>query len=218
MHLRLGVVAGWKELGLRDSPTRRFADRVVIHGCGYRQTKKLFSNPTASLSAPPVWQPDGRGLLVLDRDGESHFTRNQIASISLPEGKFRRITRDINDYADLSLAADGRSLVTVLNESQWNLFLLPASGVGEPQQITSGKPIGNFSWTPAGQLLLAEDLVITQLDPDSGARTVIFSETALCRISTPGMCAGKISRIHAFWPRRKIKNSSSLAATPAAEV
>jgi eukaryotic-like serine/threonine-protein kinase len=137
--------------------------------------QKIIFKSDGVLSAP-VWQPDGRGLLVLDRDGESHFTRNQIASISLPEGKFRRITRDINDYADLSLAADGRSLVTVLNESQWNLFLLPASGVGEPQQITSGKPVGNFSWTPAGQLLLAEDLVITQLNPDSGARTVIFSE------------------------------------------
>jgi eukaryotic-like serine/threonine-protein kinase len=141
-----------------------------------------------SVLSAPVWQPDGRGLLILNRDGESHFTRNQIASISFPEGKLRRITRDINDYADLSLAADGHSLVTVLNESQWNLFLLPASGSGEPQQITSGKPVSNFNWTPAGQLLLAEDLVLSQLDPNTGVRTTILSE-AHSVASQPVACA-----------------------------
>jgi eukaryotic-like serine/threonine-protein kinase len=128
--------------------------------------------------ANPVWLPDGRGLLVLSRDRESNFTRNQIGLVSYPAGKFRAITQDINDYADLSLAADGHTLVTVLNQRQWNLYLAPAATVAstEPRQITSGKPVTTFSWTPGGELLLAEELTISQLNPDSGARIMIPSE------------------------------------------
>jgi eukaryotic-like serine/threonine-protein kinase len=128
--------------------------------------------------ANPVWLPDGRGLLVLSRDRESNFTRNQIGLVSYPGGKFRAITQDINDYADLSLAADGHTLVTVLNQRQWNLYLVPAAtgASTESQQITSGKPVTTFSWTPTGQLLLAEELTISQMNPDSGARIMIPSE------------------------------------------
>src|SRR5262249_15142908 len=73
----------------------------------------------AGLLADPTWLPDGSGLLVRLRDNNSRFHLNQIGFVSYPDGKFRQITRDINNYVDLSLPSDGRSVATVLNQGHW---------------------------------------------------------------------------------------------------
>ena len=56
----------------------------------------------------PIWMPDGKGLLALDRDRASNYTRAQIIFVSYPDGKITPITRDTNNYSDLSLAANGQ--------------------------------------------------------------------------------------------------------------
>ncbi len=119
-----------------------------------------------------AWMPDGKGLLVLNRDQTSNYTRHQIGLVSYPEGKFRAITRDINDYSNLSLASDGHILATVLNESHWNLFAMPAASTnpGDAKQITSGKPVSAFSWSPDGKLVISEETALSSLDPDSGVK------------------------------------------------
>ncbi len=133
--------------------------------------QKLFFKADWGILSDPVWLPDGTGLLVLVRDHNSNFVRNQIAYVSYPEGKSRYVTQDINDYADLSLAGDGRSLATILNVSRWDLFIAPAATPDKIQQITSGRPVGTFSWTPDGQLLITQDLTLSLLNPATGAKT-----------------------------------------------
>ena len=68
---------------------------------------KLFFKASFGILSDPAWMPDGRGVLVLLRDQTSNFTLNQIAFISYPEAKSRLITRDINNYSDLSVASTG---------------------------------------------------------------------------------------------------------------
>ena len=132
---------------------------------------KIFFKAEWGVLSDPAWLPDGSGLLVLVRDRNSNFDRNQIAFVSYPEGKARYVTQDINNYADLSLAADGRSLATILNVSRWDLFTAPAATPDKIQQVTSGKPVGSFSWTPDGQLLIAQDLTLSLINPATGAKT-----------------------------------------------
>ncbi len=133
--------------------------------------QKLFFKADWGILSGPAWLADGGSLLVLVRDRNSNFVRNQIAFVSYPEGKSRYVTQDINNYADLSLAADGHSLATVLNENRWDLFSAPAATPDKIQQVTSGKPVGTFSWTPDGQLLITQDLALSLLNPATGART-----------------------------------------------
>ena len=135
-----------------------------------------------------VWLPGGRGLLFLVRDQGSNWLRNQIGYVSYPDGVFRAVTRDINNYSDLDLAGDGHTLVTVLNERQWDLYLVPAPG-GETRQITSGKPVGSFAWTTDGKLLISQDLVLSQLDPDSGAKMDLMATSQGGLASQPSACA-----------------------------
>jgi eukaryotic-like serine/threonine-protein kinase len=130
--------------------------------------QKVFAQ-SAGILGEMAWLPDGSGLLVLSRDRTSNYTRHQIEFVSYPEGKFRPVTSDFNDYSGLSLDADGRSLVSVLNESHWDLYVAPAGDAdnAHAQQVTSGKPAEWFSWTPGGQLLLGQDYALSLLNPDS---------------------------------------------------
>ncbi len=139
--------------------------------------RNLFFKASYGILGDPTWLPDGSGLVVLVRDQTSNFTLNQIALVSYPAGKSRPITRDINDYSDLSLASDGHTLATVLNQSRWNLFTVPAAtpNSGRLEQVTLGKPVDTFGWTPDGQLLISQDLGLSLLNPISGAKTELVS-------------------------------------------
>ena len=100
---------------------------------------KLFFKASFGILSDPAWMPDGRGVLVLLRDQTSNFTLNQIAFISYPEAKSRLITRDINNYSDLSVASDGHSLATVLKQSRWDLIHNPSRNSEQRPRAT-----GNF--------------------------------------------------------------------------
>src|SRR5579863_1964449 len=61
----------------------------------------LFLSSAAFL-ASPMWMPDGQGLLVLYSNRSSNYERRQIAFVSYPEGKLSPVTRDTNNYFDLT--------------------------------------------------------------------------------------------------------------------
>jgi len=125
----------------------------------------------------PVWLPNGGGLLALSSDQETSFSRRRIVAISYPDGTERAVTHDINDYSDLSLAADGHTLATVLQQIHNNLFVTPASalGSGQADQVTSGAPVLNFSWTTAGQTVISQDFSLYLLNPETRSKAPLTS-------------------------------------------
>ncbi len=151
--------------------------------------QKIFFHTNGILS-DITWLPDGKGLLVLSRDQTSNYTRNQIGYVSYPDGKYRAVTRDINNYSGLSVAADGHTLATVLNEGHWNLFLTPASSANtsDAKQITSGRPLRQFSWMPDGKLVIAEEEALSVLDPATGEKIMLATDEHTLT-AAPAACA-----------------------------
>ena len=137
--------------------------------------KTVFFTTNSGILSNPIWLPDAKGLFVLLREQSTNFTLKQIGIVSYPQGEFRTITRDTNNYYDMSMSADGHTLATVLRESHWNLFVASATGT-EPRQVTFGAPINDFDWTPDGQLAIDQGYVISRLDPATGIKTVLLSE------------------------------------------
>ena len=125
----------------------------------------------------PTWMPDGKGLLALDSDRSTNYTRAQIVFVSYPDGRVSPITRDTNNYSDLSLAANGQVLATVLSEGRWNLSVMSATGGGaDARQIS---PVGNFTdftWTHDSRLINDTDNMLHWLNPDTGAKGVFATE------------------------------------------
>jgi len=139
--------------------------------------QKVFAAGSAQVFEFPHWLPDGRGLVGLVRGDNSNFTRTQIAFLSYPDGKISPITRDTNSYSDLSIAASGRVLATILNEDRWNLYVMPASGAGaEPHQVAPTENSTNFTWTRDGQLIDDQGNSLHGFNPGTGAKSTITTE------------------------------------------
>lgn len=153
----------------------------------------------------PAWLPDGSGLLVLMGTQNSNFTEQQISLVTYPEGRLHPVTRETNNYSDISVTADGRTLATVQSDARWDLFVMHSENPNDTdsQQLTSDAPIQSFSWTPDDKLIISQDSGLSLLDPASGSRsrlsiptTSVPSQPSVCRngyvvFVLPNASAGK---------------------------
>ncbi len=102
-----------------------------------------------------TWQRDGRGLIVSAIEQGSNLA--QVWHITYPKGQARRVTSDLNDYRDMSLTDDSRSLVTVQSEAHVNIWLIPGSDSARARKITDGvgqyNGVGGLTWLPDGRLV-----------------------------------------------------------------
>ena len=101
-----------------------------------------------------VWVLDRRGLIV--NASEKELGRSQIGYLSYREGKFRRITNDLNDYFGVSLSADSRALVTVQQESSSDIWVVALREPDTAKPITSGGQTERATWTPDGRIVFSK--------------------------------------------------------------
>ena len=140
--------------------------------------RSLFVTSNDLFFTLPSWLPDGSGLTVL---GDSAYgAHTQIFFVSFPEGKLSPVTRDTNSYIDLSLAADGRTLATVLRQTYLNPYVMPeGAGSSQARQLNAGSSATDVSWTRDGQLMTsAPTSGLALLNPDSGAKTPFLPQLA----------------------------------------
>ncbi len=136
----------------------------------------LVLSSDSGLSSP-TWMPDGHGLLVLERSRSSNFTQQQIVFVVYPEGRLDPVTRDTNQYSNLSVAADGKVLATVLSEGRWNLELMSAeAGAADGRRIVPAATFSNFTWSHDGRLIYDKDSILYWVNPDTGAKGSFATE------------------------------------------
>ncbi|HYJ45581.1 MAG TPA: protein kinase, partial [Pyrinomonadaceae bacterium] len=132
------------------------------------------------------WQADGSGLVVTARDrGSIAGSPVQIWNIAYPEGSARRITNDVNNYVQISLSSDARSLVAVLGSNTSNIWVMPGVDTGRAKQITNSNQAGDegLAWTPDGRIVYLSverenrDLWVMNAD-GSGQKQLTFEPAA----------------------------------------
>ncbi|HXT69821.1 MAG TPA: winged helix-turn-helix domain-containing protein [Vicinamibacterales bacterium] len=101
------------------------------------------------------WLPQG-GLIATAADLRSG-PQLQVWMVE-PNGEVRPITNDLADYRDLSLTANGRSILTVQTERRGNIFISPSEGKEAPRQVTSTNydGLGGVSWTPDDRIVFTQ--------------------------------------------------------------
>ena len=141
------------------------------------------------------WTPRSNGFLVTYRL-PSDVTRRQIGFISYPGGQFHPVSRDTNEYNDLVLSADGKTLAAVQTKISSALFLLPGAGgaavAPSPIEVpTTAYPVienpSFLSWMD-GQILLiggCDNLQRFSLDGANSATLVTGSHSL---IRDPQVC------------------------------
>jgi Tol biopolymer transport system component len=105
------------------------------------------------------WLPDGSGLVMIATDKAANEMA-QLWHLPYPSGAARRITHDLDTYdqSNLSLSADGRTLMAVQLRQVNSIWLAPAANLEEARQLTSGSPgsaagVFGLDWTPDGRIL-----------------------------------------------------------------
>ncbi|MDQ3684725.1 MAG: winged helix-turn-helix domain-containing protein [Acidobacteriota bacterium] len=100
----------------------------------------------------PAWLADGSGVLVTA--SESATAPVQVWHVALRSGEASRVTRDLNDYHDLSLTRDSGKLAAVQDHTVSSIWVAPDGDAGRPKQIASEVGwIQEMAWTPDGRIV-----------------------------------------------------------------
>jgi Tol biopolymer transport system component len=106
-----------------------------------------------------TWLPSGNGLLISAREDSS--STNQIWRVSYPEGEWRKVQNDLNNYEKFSVSTDSSRMVAVQATNFSNLWLLPKADLRNARQLTFGNRRtdgwGGLSWTPDGRIVYASN-------------------------------------------------------------
>ena len=120
----------------------------------------------------PVSLPDGSGVLV-GYSSNASADRVQIGFVSYPRGEFHTVSNDTNKYRGISLSADGKALVSVLENENRRVFVMSPDGSSLGTELTSRQSTWGVDWTPDGKLLLDLNYDLVILDPATGEKTTL---------------------------------------------
>lgn len=120
------------------------------------------------------WLKSG-GMVVSASDPGSTF--RQLWYLPSPTGEPTRISNDLNDYLDMNLTEDSKSLAAVQSEAHVNVWLTPSGDVNGAQEVTSGvgqyNGVRGLAWTRDERLVYvsrlsgSQDIWIMQADGSS---------------------------------------------------
>ncbi len=116
----------------------------------------------------PEWLPDGSGVLALNRDASSNYTRSQIVRVSYPEGVMTPITRDAADYHSISVARSVPVLAVVAAEERWILQTVALGAGADAKSITKASGGMFLAWAPDGKLITDKDDRLQSVDLETG--------------------------------------------------
>ena len=139
-----------------------------------------------------AWTSDGKGIMFVYRKKGPRIFFGQLGFVSFPDGQFRNITNDTNDYSGISISADGRTLTTIQAQQTEELDLVPASPNSPMRTVPGIQGHGayvDFNWTQDGQILVAgEDRLVRMAVDGTGTTTLIHDPTS--QFSFPVDCPG----------------------------
>lgn len=134
-----------------------------------RSQERIFYNP--------VWMPDGSALLVNSSQMEAGQLQHQIGLLSYPSGEYRQLTADTNDYGDLGVTKDGKTIVAIQGKLRFSLSIAPASNPDALQTVPLSAQLPPYwwNWTNDGRLILPQAGMMKVVSPQ-GEETLVYSD------------------------------------------
>ena len=165
--------------------------------------RKAMPGPPYTVFRSASWLPSGKALVVTYSSQETPL--QQLGLVNYPDGKFRAITADTNDYTSPSVSSDGKTIATVMHQSVRDVYVSNGqkSDYSEVKQITSGEPVQGVSWTNDGNLLINQLPIIRFISPDGGVKGGITPEHGSAAFNPQGCSDG-----HVIFTRGTMKTTS----------
>ena len=103
-----------------------------------------------------AWMPDGRSVVVAGGDALPPAAHVQLWQIAWPGGTRQQVTFGLNDYNNVAVSADGRTISAIEDEYSSTVWVQSLSG-GPGRQITStlrGNGQQGLAWMPDGHRIV----------------------------------------------------------------
>ncbi len=137
------------------------------------------------------WLPDAVGIIASASRVEAAQLQMQLGYLPYPNGEYRALTSDTNNYGRQTLSKDGKTIAAIQERKRFEIGVGPA---GEPDHLQvvplqSRLPVWRWSWMPDGRLVLPQAGNIKAVAV-TGMETTLFSD--LKHISDQvDVCGGK---------------------------
>jgi eukaryotic-like serine/threonine-protein kinase len=136
----------------------------------------------------PVWMPDGKSLIVSSRHVVVGNFQRQIGFVGYPDGAYRSLTADTDDYSHLGVSKDGKTIVAIQGRERFSLGVAPVSDLDQvhPVSLASNSPLFTWSWMNDGRLIIPQSGDLKPVDINGGESTIfsdqkhIPDQVALC--------------------------------------
>jgi Tol biopolymer transport system component/DNA-binding winged helix-turn-helix (wHTH) protein len=183
----------------------------------------------------PVWLAGGNTLLMPHYDPDSG--REQLWTISFPEGQPSRLTNDLSEYGTaLDIVGGGGTAAGITKNMISNVWEITTGKPPSDRQITSGNlPFSDVAYAADGKILsMSTDGRLWVLNSHSGERTLVAEEagwmtacgsfvvfasykggaTRLLRANLDGSNATKLVEDNLFKPSRTSISTRAPACSP----
>jgi serine/threonine protein kinase/Tol biopolymer transport system component len=125
----------------------------------------------------PAWMPDGSALITSALKVDAGRMQEQIGYVNYPDGQYRAVTADTNNYGNLGIANDGKNLVAIQSKLRFSLSIAPAN---DPDQLhvvplTTQLPVWRWNWMPDGRLILPQAGSLKAVAAN-GEETTLYSD------------------------------------------
>jgi Tol biopolymer transport system component len=187
------------------SPDGKAVAGAIMDQAGNSLTSMIAIDPETgkqtTIAKPPftfinkvAWLPDGSALAVIMQGPETNFNRQQIALVGYPEGKLRPITADTNDYATLSVSADGKTIATLMQQSLRDIYVSSGqrADYSDVRQVPSGDPVPTISWACDGRLLAEQYPSVRLMDANGDIKGEIANEKGSSAMQPSGCSDGHV--------------------------
>jgi len=165
--------------------------------------EKTIARQQSTAVTSVSWLPNGKALAVAFSDMETNFNRQQVGLITYPDGKFRPVTADTNDYATpgngfsagtVSVSADGTTIATVMRQSLRDVYVSSGqkTDYSDAKQITFGDPVPMVSWTRDGNLLTEQGTAIRIISPDGALKGEVAFDKQSAALQPYGCSDGHV--------------------------
>jgi len=125
----------------------------------------------------PAWMPNGSALITSASKVDAGRMQRQIGYVNYPDGQYRALTADTNNYGNLGIAKDGKTLVAIQSKLRFSLSIAPAN---DPDQLhavplSTQLPLWRWNWMPDGRLILPQSGSLKAVAA-SGEETTLYSD------------------------------------------
>jgi len=125
----------------------------------------------------PTWMPNGSALITTAMQVEAGSMQVQIGYVSYPSGDYRALTADTNDYGNVGISKDGKTLVAIQSKLHFAISVAPDSNPDDlhPISLASDLPAWRWNWADDGRLIVPQAGDVKAVST-SGQEVTLYSD------------------------------------------